>query len=68
MVIADNLDDIVSYTFNNVTSFSGIELLLAGLLFVIQVYCDFSGYSDIATGVARLFGFELMLNWRRPLL
>lgn len=68
MVIADNLDDIVSYVFNNVTAFSGIELLAAGILFVIQVYCDFSGYSDIATGVAKLFNINLSLNWRRPLL
>jgi D-alanyl-lipoteichoic acid acyltransferase DltB (MBOAT superfamily) len=42
--------------------------MLAGFLFVIQVYCDFSGYSDIATGVAKLFNINLSLNWRRPLL
>lgn len=67
LVIADNLNLIVTPTFNNVTLFSGLELLLAGFLFVIQVYCDFSGYSDIATGVAKLFNINLSLNWRRPL-
>ena len=68
LVIADNLNSIVSPVFNDVTHFGGIELLLAGFLFVIQVYCDFSGYSDIATGVAKLFNIHLSLNWRRPLL
>ncbi|MBA2612424.1 MAG: MBOAT family protein [Bacteroidetes bacterium] len=67
LVIADNLNLIVTPVFNNVTAFSGFELLLAGFLFVIQVYCDFSGYSDIATGVAKLFNINLTLNWRRPL-
>ncbi len=68
MVIADNLNDIVSPVFKYVTYYSGIELLITGFLFVIQVYCDFSGYSDIATGVAKLFNINLSLNWRRPLL
>ncbi|MDX2171810.1 MAG: MBOAT family O-acyltransferase [Bacteroidota bacterium] len=68
LVIADNLNLIVTPVFNNVTAFNGFELLLAGFLFVIQVYCDFSGYSDIATGVAKLFNINLSLNWRRPLL
>ncbi|MDP3558402.1 MAG: MBOAT family O-acyltransferase [Bacteroidota bacterium] len=68
LVIADNLNLIVTPVFNDVTAFTGIELLLAGFLFVIQVYCDFSGYSDIATGIAKLFNINLSLNWRRPLL
>lgn len=67
LVIADNLNSLVTPIFNNVTAFTGFELLLAGFLFVIQVYCDFSGYSDIATGVAKLFNINLSLNWRRPL-
>lgn len=67
LVIADNLNLIVTPVFNNVTAFTGFELALAGFLFVIQVYCDFSGYSDIATGVAKLFNINLSLNWRRPL-
>ncbi|MGZ3919301.1 MAG: MBOAT family O-acyltransferase [Bacteroidia bacterium] len=67
MVIADNLNLVVTPVFDNVTAFSGFELFIAGLLFVIQVYCDFSGYSDIATGIAKLFNINLSLNWRRPL-
>ena len=68
LVIADNLNLLVTPVFDNVGNYSGIELLIAGFLFVIQVYCDFSGYSDIATGVARLFNIDLGINWRRPLL
>ena len=68
LVVADNLNLIVSPVFDHVRTFTGAELLLAGFLFVIQVYCDFSGYSDIATGAARLFNIQLSLNWRRPLL
>lgn len=67
MVIADNLSSIVTPVFNNVHAFSGATLLFTGFLFVVQVYADFSGYSDIATGVAKLFGIDLSLNWRRPL-
>ncbi len=67
MVIADNLNNIVTPVFNEVHLFNGTELFVAGFLFVIQVYCDFSGYSDIATGVAKLFGINLSLNYRRPL-
>ena len=68
MVIADNLSAIVTPIFNDVSHFSGSTLLVAGFLFVIQVYADFSGYSDIASGVAKLFGINLSLNWNRPLL
>ena len=67
MVIADNLSSIVTPIFNDVGHYSGSTLLVAGFLFVVQVYADFSGYSDIATGVAKLFGINLSLNWRRPL-
>lgn len=68
MVIADNLSKLVTPVFNTVESYNSIELLIAGFLFVVQVYCDFSGYSDIATGISKLFGINLSLNWRRPLL
>ncbi|MCK6649206.1 MAG: MBOAT family protein [Bacteroidia bacterium] len=68
IVIADRLAEIVDPVFKDVESFSGSSLLAAGFLFVVQVYSDFSGYSDIATGSARLFGIELSLNWKRPLL
>jgi alginate O-acetyltransferase complex protein AlgI len=68
MAIADNIATLVDPVFNNVGHFSGSTLLFAGFLFVVQVYADFSGYSDIATGVAKLFGIHLSLNWKRPLL
>lgn len=68
IAIADRLADFVNPIFNAPESFDGLTLLIGGFFFVVQVYCDFSGYSDIAMGVARMFGFELKLNWRRPLL
>lgn len=68
MVIADNLADVVNPVFSHVTGFNSMELLVAGFLFVAQLYCDFSGYSDIAIGVAKLFHINLSINWRRPLL
>ncbi len=67
MVIADNLSVIVNKVFEHPQNFNGIELICGAFFFVIQVYCDFSGYSDIATGVAKLFNINLSLNWRRPL-
>jgi alginate O-acetyltransferase complex protein AlgI len=68
IVIADNLSQLVTPVFNDVNAFNSLEILLAGFLFVVQVYCDFSGYSDIATGISKLFGINLSLNWKRPLL
>jgi alginate O-acetyltransferase complex protein AlgI len=68
IAIADRLADFVNPIFKNPDGFDGLTLLIGGFFFVVQVYCDFSGYSDIATGIARMFGFELKLNWRRPLL
>jgi alginate O-acetyltransferase complex protein AlgI len=54
IVIADNLSQLVTPVFNDVNAFNSLEILLAGFLFVVQVYCDFSGYSDIATGISKL--------------
>jgi alginate O-acetyltransferase complex protein AlgI len=68
IAIADRLADFVNPLFDHPGNYNGLTLLIAGFFFVVQVYCDFSGYSDIATGVARMFGYELRLNWRRPLL
>jgi alginate O-acetyltransferase complex protein AlgI len=68
IVIADRLSDFVNPLFKHPESYDGLALLVAGFFFVVQVYCDFSGYSDIATGVAKYFGYDLKLNWRRPLL
>ena len=66
LVIADNLGLIIAPVFDNITAYSGIDLLLAVLAFTFQLYADFSAYSDIARGLARLLGFELMVNFRLP--
>ncbi|GAB4203755.1 MAG: MBOAT family protein [Bacteroidia bacterium] len=68
MVIADNLDYVVSPAYQNIAVLNGWETILAGFLFAVQVYCDFSGYSDIATGIAKLFNVNLSINWMRPFL
>lgn len=66
MVIADNLAPAVDQIFTNYTDLSGSVLVLGILYFAIQIYCDFSGYSDIAIGTAKLFGFKLMTNFSFP--
>ncbi len=68
MVIADNLDYVVSPAYQNISVLNAWETILAGFLFAVQVYCDFSGYSDIATGIAKLFNVNLSINWMRPFL
>ncbi len=65
VVVADNLAPIVAAGFDK-NSPSGAVVVLAAYAFTWQIYCDFSGYSDIARGVARLFGVELMENFARP--
>ena len=66
LVIADNCAVIVNEYWEQYQSLPGMTLLLLGVLFTIQIYCDFSGYSDIAIGCARLFGFSLMRNFDYP--
>jgi len=66
IVIADNCSIIVDAIFNNYADVSGGYLILGAILFAFQVYCDFSGYSDIAIGSARLIGFDLMKNFNYP--
>lgn len=66
LVVADNCAAIVNQHWGNYSSMSGLSILLLGLLFTFQIYCDFSGYSDIAIGCARLFGFNLMRNFHFP--
>lgn len=66
VAIADNLSPYVSTVFNSPHSYSGFLLLLATLFFSIQIYCDFSGYSDIAIGTAKLLGIHLMTNFKSP--
>ncbi len=66
VVIADNVANHVNAIFNGYSGYDGATLLLGTFFFAIQIYCDFSGYSDIAIGVARLFGFSLMRNFAFP--
>ncbi|MBI9066503.1 MAG: MBOAT family protein [Salinivirgaceae bacterium] len=66
IVIADNVGTYVDQFFANPASFSGSELALGAFYFAFQIYCDFSGYSDIAIGTARIFGFNLMKNFNFP--
>ena len=66
IVVADNIGAKVDVIFANPGAFSGIDLFIGVFLFTIQIYCDFSGYSDIAIGTARLFGFNLMRNFAYP--
>jgi alginate O-acetyltransferase complex protein AlgI len=66
LVIADNCGNYVGHIFEHYNDLSGISLFLGAVLFGIQIYCDFSGYSDIAIGTARLFGFNLMRNFNYP--
>ncbi|WMN06818.1 MBOAT family O-acyltransferase [Marivirga arenosa] len=66
VVIADNCALFVNEVFANYQSASGLELILGAVFFAFQIYGDFSGYSDIAIGTAKLFGFNLMTNFRTP--
>ena len=66
IVVADNLAPIVDDVFRNYKHYSGSTLVLGAIYFSFQIYCDFSGYSDIALGTAKLFGFELLSNFRFP--
>lgn len=56
----------VNDIFNNSAGYGSVTLVLGAFLFAVQIYCDFSGYSDIALGTARLFGFELLKNFSFP--
>ncbi|MEQ3654840.1 MAG: MBOAT family O-acyltransferase [Dokdonia sp.] len=66
MVIADNCAPYVNYIFDNSDQLNGSTLLIGAVLFSFQIYGDFSGYSDIAIGTARLFGFDLRQNFATP--
>ncbi len=68
VVIADRLSEYVNAVYNSPGDFQGPHFLLATLFFSIQIYCDFSGYSSIAIGTARVMGYRLMVNFRRPYL
>ncbi len=66
LVIADNAAYFVDRIYNNPSDSSGLSVLAATVLFAFQIYCDFSGYSDIAIGSARIMGIDLMKNFNRP--
>lgn len=66
MVIADKVAILVNTVYNNPHDYVGAPMVLATFLFAFQIYCDFSGYSDIAIGTGRILGFDLMTNFKRP--
>jgi len=66
IVVADRLASYVNPIFANVHAVNGATLALAVYFFTFQIYCDFSGYTDIAIGTARLLGIDLAVNFRRP--
>jgi alginate O-acetyltransferase complex protein AlgI len=66
VVIADRLSIYVNIVFDNYIGQSAITLLTATIFFAVQIYCDFSGYSDIALGSAEVLGFKLLVNFKRP--
>ncbi|MAQ40097.1 MAG: membrane-bound O-acyltransferase family protein [Mesonia sp.] len=66
VVIADNCAQFANQIFNNYEDYSGSTLILGAVFFTFQIYGDFSGYSDIAIGISRLFGFDLMRNFAYP--
>lgn len=66
VVIADRLSIYVNSVYNNQEHHNGSSLIIATIFFAFQIYCDFSGYSDIAIGAARVMGFKLSANFNRP--
>jgi len=66
IVIADRLAVLVNQVYDNPVGYSGWGLIIATYFFAIQIYCDFSGYSNIAIGVAKILGYELPDNFNRP--
>ncbi|MCU0288577.1 MAG: MBOAT family protein, partial [Acidobacteria bacterium] len=66
LVIADRLSVFVDKVFNNPTNYEGPSLVAAAIYFSFQVYCDFSGYTDIARGTGKVLGFDLAENFNRP--
>ena len=66
LIIADRVAVLVNQVYNNPTDYTGIYLIIATYFFAFQIYCDFSGYSDIAIGAAEVMGFDLMTNFNFP--
>jgi len=65
-VIADSVAQLVDQVYNHPSEYQGFTLTIATVFFAIQIYCDFSGYSDMAVGSAQMLGFRLMDNFRQP--
>ena len=68
MVIADRLSVYVNQVYGNIHNASTLSAAIACVFFSVQIYCDFSGYSDIAIGTAKFMGYDLMINFNRPYL
>lgn len=66
VVIADGIAGKVSYIFQHYEDLSTLSLIVGTAFFAVQIYCDFSGYSDMAIGLAKLLGFELLVNFKFP--
>ncbi len=66
IVVADSLAVLVNAVYNDPEGYAGIPMIVATVFFAFQIYCDFSGYSDIAIGISRFLGFNLMTNFRTP--
>ena len=66
VVIADRLALYVNAVYGDVNGYTGWQMILATVFFAFQIYCDFSGYSDIAIGLAKIMGFRFMENFRQP--
>lgn len=66
LVIADNLALFINPVFNHPQNYKGIPLILASIFFAFQIYCDFSGYSDVAIGCAKVLGFNSINNFNNP--
>ncbi len=66
VVIADRLAILVNQVYDNPTNYKGLPLIFATIFFSFQIFCDFSGYSDMAIGAAKVMGFKLMTNFNRP--
>lgn len=66
IVVADTVAQYVNAVYNNPDEASALSIIIATVLFAVQIYCDFSGYTDIAIGCARVMGYRLMQNFNRP--
>ncbi|MCQ2497578.1 MAG: MBOAT family protein [Lachnospiraceae bacterium] len=68
MVIADRAAILVNKVYGDYSAYGAFEIIIASLMFSVEIYCDFGGYSNIAIGIARIMGFDVMQNFRQPYL